>query len=673
MSLKNIKLLNYGHLEDNNSTLRDITCFHQTIKKVMIQGINNSYLKKRIFHILGIDFFFQYSGPWNHKQINLIIKKLKRSGFFHKISLSYRLFYNEIHVIITLYKNPIIQSIKVKNIYQLKIIKDDLIDLLNNQVGYPKNFRVIDSIIQHINKWYFIRGYRWSSITYKQLNSKKTGLIINIEEGKIYKTEIICLNQNKYVNIEMNNQLIVNELHIQPGKLLNYNTIELGIIKLKKYNILSNHNYSIRKISPQRFKVTFYYHLPEKKQVFGFYEYLESTFNLLNLQYSCLIATIKNSSVSLLNRKLNKELISTSLQYIENSYLFVSQLLFHNIYQQNLFQLNQSVKKIDLHIRNSCLKLFCMSSVNSNSNTYLLLKYLSFDNKFNDYEVNNKTIHIVCNNSLFKYRKQVYDNLHNYITYQQIRVTYLTHMLTTTRLYQQFQLIQDQNFYHIMRTGLINQIYINNYENNLKNKFQVYYRQLVNYIISLKYSNTQIDLIHQISSFFKLQITTKQICKSERLSYKKLDFLIDSQLIISPINMIKKICGRLVRYLTIDAHTDLFSTSLKSNLKIRIFNQSINDSKYFVLDKLYSILEYQLEAYLYMFDKQSLFISIDFFDSLISFTNSYKNRYNVILSTGFFLDFNIQFIPKIKIHYQFHNQKLCTTFFFYNTYHKLWI
>nr|YP_009732410.1 hypothetical protein [Gracilaria textorii]QHS70917.1 hypothetical protein [Gracilaria textorii] len=116
---------------------------------------------------------------------------LKNSGCIRAINKYTILYAKYKQTIFDVNIYPIINQINIKEYKKLKICPKFLKTLFKYQLGLPKNHLLIKYILHKIHIWYFLRGYRWSSINIKVISQvNKLNFLIN--EGIIHSVNIEC-------------------------------------------------------------------------------------------------------------------------------------------------------------------------------------------------------------------------------------------------------------------------------------------------------------------------------------------------------------------------------------------------------------------------------------------------------------------------------------------------
>lgn len=210
------------------------------VVKIYIRKCSKDLLKKiRIDQISSIESVEVCSSKMNC--INKSIDTLENSGYV-KSSLIRR---QSDLIIFDLRMNPILKKIKIKACKNLKIHRKLLEVFFRNQVGLPRNNKLIQESINEISKWYTKKGYEWIAIRIIS-NRKLNELQVHINEGLIDKVNMICETKKLKKNLSEVNNLIAEKLKIFPQAVLNLRTLERGVSFFEKQKIVNNINYRIR-------------------------------------------------------------------------------------------------------------------------------------------------------------------------------------------------------------------------------------------------------------------------------------------------------------------------------------------------------------------------------------------------------------------------------------------
>nr|YP_009244476.1 hypothetical protein Gchil_057 [Agarophyton chilense]AMK96718.1 hypothetical protein Gchil_057 [Agarophyton chilense] len=145
-----------------------------------------------------------YKKPENFNFNNIglykYIRMLQHSGCISSIT-KYTVFYTKYkQSIFNINIYPVINKINILQYKKLNIYPEFLEKLLKKQLGLPKNYLFIESIIHKIHAWYLLHGYHWSSININN-KSKANEINIIIDEGKIYRIYLQCKTKQLKKNI----------------------------------------------------------------------------------------------------------------------------------------------------------------------------------------------------------------------------------------------------------------------------------------------------------------------------------------------------------------------------------------------------------------------------------------------------------------------------------------
>lgn len=488
----------------------------QNVQTVIFKGINNKNLKKAIFQYLNINYIFKRKKKLTFHKINSIVNKLRHSGFFDKISISYLSFNNYLYLLIQLNLNPILKEIVVQNVNQLKIPKKYLISILQKQIGYPKSLKIVNNIIHKIQSWYFIRGYRWVKVSYKVYHSNVPKIELTILESQISKIEIHCTNGLSKVYRERIESLILNQLRIMTGRSLNFYDIELGIIKLKNQKLVLSCNYEIEYTSKNTIKIIIKYRCLEDRisyffnrsiyfqyQLFDFFcKETYTTFNNIwhdfddflykkqikniysYLQYgvnSCVLSNLHYNNVLISNFLQIKDIIKYKNK--ENAFIVIkNNLKFkHYIYYLNNFFTNLLIdfekykRKTSIIISYKCLVL---------ENDLYNEKYVILSLFRNVFKIESSIFKAICEK--IKDKKKFFTD--NYISYG-INISFIYNLLSNISIFQKlslFNTVYDKNLLHIkyFPESLYDFFRLTN--NRLKNKVCTIHQKFICYIIEVK-------------------------------------------------------------------------------------------------------------------------------------------------------------------------------------------
>nr|YP_007878285.1 conserved hypothetical plastid protein [Calliarthron tuberculosum]AGA63896.1 conserved hypothetical plastid protein [Calliarthron tuberculosum] len=699
MNLQNIKLLNYFNnrklitLFSNTSDLNQDYLIQKHTTKIIIQGITNNCLKDKIFQSLQISHFFKFKNKLKSDKISIIIKKLKYSGFFKKINLFHVSGNQEKCLIIQVVTNPIIRMIKISNINKLKISEKDLVNILKIQIGYPRNLVLIDNIIKEIEFWYFIRGYRWSKINYYIHNNNK--LILNIREGQIDEIQFKCINNNNKHYKQGLQKLLLNELQVFPGQILNYCHIETGIEKLKSQKILLNCNYIIQYNNNYNLKIILKYRIPDKQLFYFFYQSICLPYSLLHLIYLRWFSEVINYKnqfypyISIhndLNLKYFIKIFDTNnlIKYNILIYKFWNMTIVKNSSVHTFYKLKNNLRfKFYFNQLNNKLSHCLISLVKSKNKNQISIIYNHPYDEHHKYCLNKKSIFIrqqSCqinkNPSVLQSNKVNNTKAYLYpIFYKKIAFTLtkiFSRSLYTNQRIMLTNHIYQANLLHLNHNWQTSKYSINT---DIIKKIQFLYSKLASHIITIQSNTCQNKYeikpnvfwklsIHKIGTIlFDHQISTLKDKLKQYISFQY-------KQTITTLNKNKKdIAGNILLNIKID--TIRRGTQLQyfpyNTMKINNYFETIQNSKYTLKKITYFLIALDLEFYINKAHQIACFIFIDSNNYINHFTNYQNNIYNTKLGVGIMINPKIKLIPIIKLKYELQNNcncKLYATFYF---------
>ena len=232
--------LDYPALNTNRQKNRCVS------QEIIITGIENPLLRKRLFRILNIN-----ENPSKlilKKELTLWIYRLKLSGFFSNIKFSSYMIQNHQIIKIHLSTNPILKQISIIE-YPNKIIPYSyLLFVFRRQVGYPISLNKIDKSLDLITKWYHRRGYIWTTVNISKNPLCPRHTIINIKEGILSRIEFVSYNQKISVLQESHYipaTLLLDVMQLFPLKALNIIHLKQGILRLKEQKLILHCQYEV--------------------------------------------------------------------------------------------------------------------------------------------------------------------------------------------------------------------------------------------------------------------------------------------------------------------------------------------------------------------------------------------------------------------------------------------
>nr|YP_009296003.1 hypothetical protein Schiz_055 [Schizymenia dubyi]AOM64938.1 hypothetical protein Schiz_055 [Schizymenia dubyi] len=286
---------------------------------------------------------------YNAKQI---IGYLRVSGFLKSMEV---LNYNPNYRIFEYRYKPIIKRVYIYRYQKLNIPENLLLNLFNNQLGSPKNYYLIEKNLNKICSWYKSKGFLWANV--QLVNSAKldsNSISLNISEGIIFKTKLACEDKKLLRMTHLNNlnNLIVKELKISPGEILNLYNLKCGISKLKKFKILQECSYCID-FCKQGIIISIKYKTIKSGGIY-FHSYKS---NLIQSKSNInFIKVIMNNSRNLtdkifpfLNPSINTIKIQSLLTSLNQSFLFYYDFFYGKKYVKHFITITR-ISKLDNEI-----------------------------------------------------------------------------------------------------------------------------------------------------------------------------------------------------------------------------------------------------------------------------------------------------------------------------------
>ena len=488
----------------------------QNVRTVIFKGINNRNLRGVIFRYLNIDYIFKRKKKLTFHKINFVINRLRHSGFFNQISASYLSFNNRLHLIIQLNLNPVLKEIVVQNVNELKIPKKYLISILQKQIGYPQNLKIINDMIYRIQSWYFIRGYKWVKVSYKIHHSNRSKIEFIILESQISNIEIHCINGISQSYQKFMESLILNQLKVIIGQSLNFYNIELGIMKLKNQKLISNCSYEIEYTNKNTIKIIIKYRYLENRMSYFFNRSIYFQYKLFD--YICKKIYVDFNkllhNVSDFFHWTQIRNIYFYLHYQANCSIF-SNLYYNHMFLSNFLQIRDIIKyknkegifiilkniiKFRHHVHsfnNSFINLLIdFKRYQKSISIIISYKYPVLENNLYDIKYSLLSLFrkiFKINSSIFKavfeqnkYKKKFFtDSCISYGTY----IIFMRDVSSNISIFQKLSLfnnIYNKIFLHIkyFPENLYQFFRLTN--NRLKNRIYIIYQKFICYIIEIK-------------------------------------------------------------------------------------------------------------------------------------------------------------------------------------------
>ncbi len=603
--------------------------------------LNKSFIKKLNFNIKQYNFHDHTISFYNSYS-----NYLQSLGFINSINWINTLINKKKYVTLHLTSNPIIKKIRIHKHNQLIISTEKLKMLFQEQLGLPKNYHTIRSILKQINSWYKTRGFEWIII---HLIEDKNIHSINIEiiEGKIIKTKILCENKiSELKNIKTNfNDLIKDELSIIEGKVLNKIVLDKLMRLVKKKYLINNMKYII-KHEKSGIVLTFKYNLNKSYLTKSNYQIHHSKNNsILLLQKNYLKDYYFIKNVFLLYQKLYISFIYTA--FFKFIYVFVNNYTLCNLYTISFIYQKHLI--FNIYMKYPYLKLYKHIFLNLNVHISYVKKYL-------------KSQSIYTNSYLEQYRYNTnYFHEKNYIS----NLIYL-------KIKGKYQIHQNIKIQHLLRNLYYqyHKIYIYAFKNRI-NTIDLYYKSIqkkssklivYNLFTKLKMSISYFNIIQQISLKINYQLLLniqKKILTNNSLyqSYKhNLNMYIYYYMQIQPIK-------RYNQFLLIYIRSNIYNEFLQHLFFLQqLFTQSIKykyqiQQPYFLLNLQYkAYFNKYITAYIFIHNninlKKSKYYSINRMDTNLKNISifSIKNKYT-IYGCGTQIKLPIKQIPYMRLEY----------------------
>lgn len=522
-----IKVKEPGYLHNNSNQMKYYEIirinpslfFKKNINKIIFKGINNKLVKNIILNNLGLCNILTIKTPLTLESINSIISKLRNSGYFNKIKAFYLLLNNYPYLIIQLELNFLIKEIVIHNSNKLKISNSYLTSIAKKQIGYPASLKLVNSFINHIKDWYYLRGYKWIQISYKKQLFNFNTLEVFIIESKIKNIQISCLNSKLQSDNQKEKSLILERLNIVLGEPLNFYNLELGIIKLKTQQPIFYCNYDIQYTKDKNLQIHIQYYdcQQELSYIFNRSIYFnDQLLELIHQQTYLNIHNFLNSFNSLqyfrytITKYLSTKIFSSYFSY--KNFILSNYFNINNKYKYNPFTVLQNYLKIR-HSLNSLFNQLIIDIKKSEDEDNMILSYKYFKLNNNRYSKQNINIYIFRNiykikniiiQSILqniKYRKVFFDDYYNF---------YGVEGNLVYKLISNLSIHENVNIYN--KAYQENHIFYFNEWNSIYKLFSLVYQTTINryYKTYQKFIDYQI-LIRSNSLNFKQKLIPKQI------------------------------------------------------------------------------------------------------------------------------------------------------------------
>nr|QCI06664.1 hypothetical protein [Gayliella sp.] len=317
------------------------------IKNISLFKFNNQSNNLYYSYLFNCNKFLQYIEKQNNYLFHQYINNLQFSGFVHSFHYTKIILNTKDYLAFTITYNPIIRSIKITNYNKLTISSSKLSKLFYQQLGLPKNYKLVQDAVKQIIIWYKFQGFEWVRVKlYNHYHVNQINIVI--DEGRIISNKIICDNYNQISDYKYINSIIKSELNLIPGNVLNKKQLNISIKRLKQ----------IYRIKYIKYNVDFY-----KNGLYITINYSMQINNYLTINYFYLLmkSFIKQMILNIYYTNLINFTRFNFLYFIKfNIKLKDLYKIQFNIYSQPI-NLNKYIKSIyiqSLSSINSCQKYF---------------------------------------------------------------------------------------------------------------------------------------------------------------------------------------------------------------------------------------------------------------------------------------------------------------------------
>nr|WCH54714.1 hypothetical protein [Hypnea edeniana] len=560
----------------------------------------------------------------NKSKINVkkILEYLKNTGTINKLEYFIININNFKYYIIQFRVNHIIKKIEIQNYQNLQIPKKLILNILKNLLGKPINYFKIHNNINKIYRWYIHNGFSQTYIKLKY-NKELDSLHIQILEGQILGSSLICKSKNIFSStiIQKINKILIKELGISKKSIFNKKKIDIGIIYLKKIQILKTCNYKIKK-HKQGLLLKIEYSIPTNH--YG-YIYNHTSNNMIN------------------------HLLYNILNYDYSVLITICFHILHRILQKFIIQISQ---------------------INELYTIYL--KYKNNFKKFFNFKYTKFNYYLHYTNSNYKINLQIIDNIPEFEFLILIPYIKLDKMIFNFIKLNFYQKIYKTKKIYPQNNKKTNDVIIKNIDIKSKGKFIIISQKIFkNFNYKFQYRNTYNFLTEKflhlkINNLKTPSIQTKQIKRHKKILKQKIT-LLNTYI---KYNNLK--CKKFLEPGKIFILEFLFlkpKEIIKNNI---LYQDKYNNN---IAIKYYQII--LLPNYLKFIKKNALNIFINI-NSFIT-NNNYKNIVDNIHNINFQIYFQKRYMRIIKdelknlyqIEYHISLNKLCSYYIFSNFNNKL--
>nr|YP_009541882.1 hypothetical protein [Neogoniolithon spectabile]AYR06091.1 hypothetical protein [Neogoniolithon spectabile] len=624
------------------------------IAKVVIRSRVNYTLKNKIFQSLNQSIRDNYTREITLDNFHTIVRKLKNSGFFRRVYLSFTFIDYKFCTIIHIDTNPIIKKIQVLGFHPTIISEYKLAQIIKSQVGLPENIKLLNRIIKDISSIYHNKGYRW--LRYKYILDKlNQNYIIHISPYVIDEIKFLYSDSftlNKCLPLELH---IINKLKINLGQLPNHYSIETGINELKKEKLVFSCEYSIIHLSKNRLKIILRCSIKPNSMI---YIYKYNMYKVLNfIQNSCKLSRTKYIFFNFAD-------IKYCLRQRYNIFIFYKKIVQNQFSRINLLLLgkqNSSIflkrfhRQLTLKILRRKYKMILNSIKSTNYIDYMHTHYLLNANYFNK-KVLRISLYQDTENSTRKYCMQVDRKKYTVCLpklYKKQIKQYKFHLLDQQISNQYFRLLnrtrQSYKLYFINRYN-----YSTSQENPVGEMKLIDIRYLILSMFSTDYLNLKVNTRRAVMMLKNTVYIILPIYQGIRVNF--FEFLKSSLYIKYQKNLFHNY-GKLDVQKSIVSliSTNYFFFYANNSAYKHMGCQSQHHCNQFLLVRslffnyLYNCsISYHIYTYQKMKIVSSLIINYHNTNSNVFFSDSANISFNL----DSYLSFDIEIIPIIKIQYR---------------------
>lgn len=676
--------INIIYFEDCNNKCKNI-------RSIEFEGLNNLNLLKKCLQCYYNHLFYLSNISYN--QITNIVYSLKVSGFIYQIKHYLVKIKKTQYSLLNISTNVLVKRITILNYKKLRISQHLLKHYFSQYLGLPKNYQQLNSSVQKVYSWYNIRGFNHVKINLRE--NYNHDLYINIQEGVITKTEVICqsvLKVSKHYLSFIENR-IMKELSISPGSIINTKKIEIGIKQLKEaglisyckyriinskkelkvvlsYDISNNHIYYIyakyMNLYPGN-TTNIYYYLQKNKYIHSIFKYLNYLINFLPSNHINDYSILPNIPLLKLNNLYIKRIqTNLALKYskIHHGNKKYNRINFNikMLHSYPIFDILISLP--DLSMLNKELIYFLLYFQNNinHKNTIFPIKTQYFRNiySFNHYDYNT---YIKSNNIGIRFQRPLF----NY-TYINKNIDYVYNNFNKPLIHIKQQYVSNVSLAH------------KTFQKSLKNLQEIIQQKVLKLGITIQYNNFQSN--HNIQQgtslllgfnsqtylpFKKLHILSIADYFSQYMNIEYKQIIVPSKLLLSIKNSYKDaliIYAKLYKPInTLNFFNRKINNSIQSNY---IANKNFFYKIPYYLPNSLSL--YNAEYHIYFKSYYSLYLFYKYENNLNRpiITNIY-NKLDLKLTDilkgsesniGYGIQFNIpvQNIPPLRIEYCISNR-----------------